>query len=944
MMEELKLILKNAQNYLTNKAVVKWIVILSLFGVVGIFSLIGLLFYLSFDLPKIDTLSDYNPPMKSQILAKDGTVLAELGLENREVVELKDIPKVIQDAFLSAEDSAFYEHTGVDYFGMFRAFLVNLKTGKMSQGGSTITQQVAKSLLLNRSKTIARKLKDIMLARKIEQRFSKEEILFLYLNQAYLGGGFYGVKSAFKGYFNKELTEVTVAESAMIAGLLVAPGKYSPYVKPEYAKIRQHYVLKRMYENNKITKEQYEEALNEKTKFYLRNENELKAGYFTEWVRQRVSDLVGNDNFLENGFKVTTTLDWNLQKVAEASVFKGAKDIDKRQGFKGPLGHISITESDGINLDNFAIENRKNIMEERSSYFTINESNEKIYEFNFDQKQFDELKVHHRDVLTSLAGTKFLPGMKSGDSLVDFLEKEKLYRAVVTLIDDTTKLVFVDVAGVPGVIPQENFAWAKKREISETTANYAVVSKPSSILTVGDIIYVEVLSTNASVFDLASANSLDTVKKNAFLNKTLKDQKYLKCALDQYPDAQSSLLAIHPFTGEILSFVGGLDYAISKFNRVLQSKRQPGSSFKPMLYAAGLENGFNPASIIIDSPEALSGAEIGLNWKPTNYDGEFKGPVTFRNALEQSRNVPTIRIADQLGVSKIKKFVERIGFKAKIDEDLGMSLGTFGADLFDLVSTYAIFPNGGRIVDPISIVSIVDRYGNEYRVEESFKKNEIKALNLAKTAAMEASKNGDNGSVETEGLSTSDSSTQSAVKKNRFLEMLGDDIVYDPRLAYIMTNLLRGVIWHGTGNEARSVSANLGGKTGTTNSYVDAWFIGFSPNVVAGVWTGFDDNKTLGWGETGAKAALPIWKRYMESVVKTFGEGDFTVPNGIVNIAINKQTGKPVESGDGVTPFMESFVEGTGPDTQEHDDVNLDEISQDKNKQIWSDDEYYENQ
>ena len=296
--------------------------------------------YFSFSLPQISSLKDYRPSIPSQILAKDGTVLAEIGKEKRSITQVEEIPKRIINAFLSAEDDNFYEHTGVDYFGVLRAAIANLRAGKVVQGGSTITQQVAKSLLLSSERSISRKIKDFLLARKIEKKLSKQEILFLYLNQVYLGGGYYGIKAAIKGYYEKELTEASIAETAMIAGLLVAPGKYSPYVNPKYAKKRQRYVLGRMFATNKITEKEYQDALSEKIKFRARKSNHFKAGHFTDWVRQRVIGLVGKEKFLNGGFKVLTTLDWDLQQVAEKEVLKGAKQIDKRQGFKGPIGFV----------------------------------------------------------------------------------------------------------------------------------------------------------------------------------------------------------------------------------------------------------------------------------------------------------------------------------------------------------------------------------------------------------------------------------------------------------------------------------------------------------------------------------------------------------------------------------------------------------------------------
>ncbi|MGZ3808078.1 MAG: transglycosylase domain-containing protein, partial [Bacteriovorax sp.] len=372
--------------------------------------------YFNLDLPKIDKLQDYKPNLASQIYSKDGVLLAELGLEKREIVEMKDVPARVIDAFLSAEDDKFFEHKGVDYLGLARAMFANFRAGKVVQGGSTITQQVAKSLLLSSERSITRKVKDFILAKRIEEKLNKKEILYLYLNQVYLGGGYYGIKAAAHGYYNKELKDITVAEAAMLAGLLVAPGKYSPYVKPQAAKMRQHYVLERMYKLGKITKAQFEQALKEKTIYRVR-EDELRAGYFTEWVRQKVVDAVGEKPFLVDGFKIKTSLDWELQKVAEEQVRRGIKEIDKRQGYKGPFAHIGNEE-----FSKFEKENRRNIFKKRSSYFTISDAHEKVFEFDFNEKAYDKIKEEESQIREASKDDNFVPGLNDQDDLPNVLE------------------------------------------------------------------------------------------------------------------------------------------------------------------------------------------------------------------------------------------------------------------------------------------------------------------------------------------------------------------------------------------------------------------------------------------------------------------------------------------------------------------------------------------
>lgn len=902
-------------------------------GILGVLVVVITVTLFSLSLPKISKLSDYQPNIPSKILAKDGTVLAEIGKEKRYVKSIEEIPKRVIDAVVSAEDSGFYEHTGVEYVGLLRALIVNLKEGRYAQGGSTITQQVAKSLLLTNERSISRKVKDMLLAQKMEKRFSKDEILYFYLNQVYLGGGYYGVAAAFDGYFNKELKDATVAEAAMVAGLLVAPGKYSPYINPKRAKIRQGYVLGRMLENKKITKEEYDEALKEQTKFRLRRGNDFLAGHFTDWVRQRVISLVGEKEFLTQGFQVKTTLDYELQQVAEREVKRTVKDIDKRQGFKGPLKQVPEDK-----ISQWIEESRKKFIKEQSNFFTINEKSEKVYEVEFDDTFSEKLADHTKNFKEVIKSKSYSPGRFKDDQAFTYLKEGDNYKGIVLGVSDRARLVYVSVNGVNGVIPYSGFRWAHERVIATERNYFPDIRKPSTILKKGDVILVE-LKKKSTTFKKAMDKTFAKYYKKLGKNelRVLNQQRYCLFNLDQKPDAEGALISIQPFSSELVSMVGGQSFQKSQFNRAIQSLRQPGSSFKPLLYAAALENGYTPSSIIIDSPETLGGMDEGLNWKPRNYDGKFKGPITFRNSLEQSRNVTTIKIADDLGVKKIIDYMNRIDFKAKLDQDLSLALGSFGVTLMDIVSTYALFPNGGVKIEPKSILSIHNRKGEEIsfvekrdRLEEPNTEDALPEEEQEVVADVQEAEEKEEGEEK-----------ESEEEINPYLTSLTGDQVYDRRLAYIMTNLLRGVVLHGTGRGAKSVSTYLGGKTGTTNNYVDAWFIGFSQKLATGVWTGFDDNGTLGWGETGAKAALPVWREFMRASIRKYGESDFKVPLGIVHIPIDKNTGKKVDSGK--VGFMESFVEGDieGRKKAVARKNNEEDIG---SEPLLEDDDYYENQ
>lgn len=866
------------------KRLVKTLAVLAVLFLFGVLSVAGVIFYISTDLPQINSLKDYNPPMNSKILSKDGEVLMDVGVETRDVVNFKDIPPKVVDAFLAAEDDNFYNHEGIDYYGIMRAFIVNLKEGRLVQGGSTITQQVAKSFLLTKERTFSRKIKDLLLARKIEQKFSKEEILFLYLNQVYLGGGYYGVKAALKGYFNKELEEATPAESALVAGLLVAPGRYSPYVNPQYAKVRQTYVLKRMFETNKITEEEYQAALKEDIKMRIRRPNEVKGGHFTDWVRQEVIKLVGNERFLTDGLTVVTTMDWSLQSKAEKSVRENVKELDKRQGFKGPIKHLGSDDE----IIQHLTDQRKKMLRSESSFFTFTVEGKNIFEFNEDNNALDPILAYYDGEAEKL-NERFKKivsiGNPASDVIGKFFKVGNTYPAVVLETDNLKRTILVSIAGYRGVINEAGFSWAHPRDFGPDPVYHGPVKVPSKIVKRGDVIEVKIEQLSVPHNQLIHNDFFDRYKDPKVL-EIISLQTFFKGSLDQEPEAEGALIALNPNSGEVITLVGGVDFQKSQFNRVIQSSRQPGSAFKPFIYAAALENGYTPSSILMDSPQALAGVDESLSWKPRNYDGDFKGPMTLRHALEVSRNVPTVRLVQDLGISKVHDFIRRMKINAQVPKDMSLALGSFGISLAELTKGFAIFPNGGRAIRMKHIISIKDRTGKTYTVP-----------------------------MADEGWPAENSVATETINENPFLKGLSGTQVYDKRLAYLMTNILNGVTLYGTGARASKLSHNLGGKTGTTNNYVDALFVGFSANLVVGTWAGFDDNRSLGFPETGTKAALPIWIDYMTGALPKYGDPDFNVPDGITQLLINKATGKPLPPGSG-EGFLESYVAGFDPLTE----------------------------
>ena len=478
------------------------------------------------------------------------------------------------------------------------------------------------------------------------------------------------------------------------------------------------------------------------------------------------------------------------------------------------------------------------------------------------------------------------------DKLTKLLKKDKAYQAVVIKTDDAQRMIYASIGGIRVVIPETGFAWAHERKLDEEQRWYPPVTKPSSILKSGDQILIRVNGDAQSVWPLITADSRKRTS-DAGLIKIFQQQKFLIGELDQVPEAEGSLVALNPQNGQILALVGGIDFNKSQFNRALQAARQPGSAFKPFIYATALEEGYTPSTMLLDTPQALGGVDDTLSWKPRNYDGEFMGQMTFRKALEISRNIPTIRVLQDVGVDKVIKFSHRVGMNSTFPNDMSIGLGSFVISLGELVKAYSVFANGGRKVSLKGITTLKDRNGKSYPVE-------------AVAPTVVAAEN-------TEGLT--DSSAQTPVENkavNFWHQSLNNSQVYDPRLAYIMTNILKGVVQNGTAGAAKGLSNNIAGKTGTTNNFVDALFVGYSGTVVAGVWVGLDDNRPLGNGEAGGKTALPIWIDFMKVALAKYGAPDFHVPEGILNVMVNRETGRTAQSGD-TNVFMESFAVGMDP-------------------------------
>lgn len=740
-------------------------------------SLVVFYFYISEDLPKINTLADYNPPAITTVHADNGVIIAEFYKERRKVIPVSGMPDLLKKAFIAAEDSRFYSHQGIDLISIARAFFKNLEAGEIVQGGSTITQQVTKSFLLTPERSFMRKFKEAILAYRITRSFSKDEILYLYLNQIYLGHGAYGVEAASENYFGKSAAELNLAECAILAGLPQAPSRYSPFRHSDKAKQRQNYVLNRMVAEGYITDSEAQQASAQSLDIKPRRNLFIEEmPFYTEHVRRYIESRYGLDMLYSGGVKIHTAVNIPMQKIAQEEVDAGLRDLDKRQGYRGPVKQIRPDE-----IESFSASIQNNLEE---------------------------------------------PSLKPGMFLT----------GVVTEVNNSKKTATVRVGRETGILSLSDMKWARKPN-PDIHYQSATVKKVGDVLKPGDVIQVKIRENPPNTSDR------------------------LSLSLEQTPKVQSAILCMETGTGQIKAMVGGRDFKESQFNRAIQSRRQPGSAFKPLIYAAAIDRGYTPATIMLDSPIEFQNEETDPVWAPRNYDRKFYGRVLFRHALEKSLNVVTVKILQDIGLDYAINYAKKMGISSPIEKNLSISLGSSGASLLEMVMAYSVFANGGERVEPVFITRIEDRRGNV--LEE----NKIEKVS-----------------------------------------------VMDKRTAFIMTNLLEGVVKNGTGRRVRALNRPVAGKTGTTSNLNDAWFIGFTPQYITGVWVGFDSEASLGRGETGAAAAIPIWLGYMKRILENVPASAFPVPEGIVFFKIDSDTGMPAGP-DSTDVIYECFKEGTAPES-----------------------------
>jgi penicillin-binding protein 1A len=793
------------------KRVTVLLIITGILALISMIAIAGYFLHLLSSLPKVDRLADYKPPIVSQVFSDDGTLVGEFYLERRTVVPVNKIPKKLIQAFVAAEDSNFFQHKGLDYVGIVRAALKNLMSFSKREGASTITQQVARSMLLTPEKKYSRKIKEAILAKRMEEKLSKEEILYIYLNQIYLGSGSYGVEIAAETYFGKDVESLNLAEMAMLAGLTKGPELYSPIKHLDRARERQEYVLQRMVKEGYITSAEADHA--RKTPIVLSSRKKLngdQSAYFLEHIRIQLEEKYGEDLLYKGGMKIYTTMNAKMQKAAYENVLDGLKAVDKRQGFRGPVHRLNQ----------------------------------------------EDVEAFCRKVEQSISTTS--------------LKQDETYQGVVVAVNPAKRELTVRVGDRIGTLGKKNMSWAGKIPLLDRYENSGKTDKKA--ISPGSVIEVTVITP-------------DIEKRGAVF------------ALDQEPLAQAALIALDPRTGEVKAMIGGYDFRRSQFNRAIQARRNPGSAFKPIIYAAALDKGMTAATIIEDSP-----IEYGLNsertWKPRNYDNKFRGPVTMREALTNSLNVVSIKILENIGVDYAIQYAKKLGITSPLSHNLALALGASSLTPLELTSAYAVFASKGFRTTPYYITKVLDGDGSTL---EEVAAPKIPVLSRMSSATGETS-------VEPEYYG--DGTSPYAVP------------VVSPETSYIITNLMESVVTSGTGQRAKALGRPVAGKTGTTNDMKDAWFIGYVPQLVTGVWVGYDQEKSLGAAGSGAQAAGPIWVGFMRQALAGVPVQPFIPPPDISIVAINPHTGQLARQ-DKQGSIKECFLSGTEPTTYDEEKDTL---------------------
>jgi penicillin-binding protein 1A len=753
------------------------------------------------DLPNYDVLAQYAPPVTTRVHAADGELVAEYAHERRLYLPIQAVPDLLKQAFISAEDKNFYQHSGLDYFGIMRALsqdVARIGSGGTLVGASTITQQVARNFLLTLDQTWQRKITEGILAVRIEQAYSKDKILELYLNEIPLGLGSYGIASASLTYFSKAVHELTLPEVAYLAALPKGPSNYDPYRYPDRAMERRNWVIDRMVENGYVSAADGEAAKLAPLGIKTRNTGPtvFAADYYAEEVRRELSAMYGETKLYEGGLSVRTSLDPGLQVIARQALMDGLVSFDQNLGWRGPVQHFDDLGPDwGVKVAD--VPAYRDLIEWRVAVVL--------------------------SVTPQAATIGLQPARLSGSNAIDARRET-------------------------GTITLADMKWAKWA----SGANKGKAIKgPNDVLKAGDVIYVEPANGAPNRFQLR-----------------------------QVPEIQGGMVVMDPHTGRVLAMVGGFSFSLSQFNRATQAYRQPGSSFKPIVYSAALDNGYTPSSVIMDAPIEIDQGPGLPPWAPENYSNEYFGPSTLRTGIEQSRNVMTVRLAQDMGMPLVAEYARRFGVVDNLPPVLSMALGAGESTVLRMTAGYAVFANGGKEVHPTLIDRIQDRYGKTiFRREDR----------LCVGCDADAWHGQDEPTI-------IDDSSQ----------------VLDPMTAYQITSMLEGVIQRGTGTAAKVINKPVAGKTGTTNDNRDAWFIGFTPDLVVGTYLGYDTPRSLGATATGGGLATPIFTEFMQMALADKPAVPFRVPKGITFVPIDQHTGLRAQQG-GPGTIMEAFKPGTAP-------------------------------
>jgi penicillin-binding protein 1A len=895
----------------------------------GIAGIVAIVLTMRADLPKLVSAADYAPLLVTEVFDRSGVKIGEFSREKRTLVPYQEIPKVVINAFLAAEDSTFFQHGGINYFAIARAMLANLRAGEKVQGASTITQQVARSLVLSREKTYTRKIKEILLSYEMEKNLKKEEILYLYLNQIFLGQNSYGIVVATDTYFNKPLKDITLPEAAILAGLPKAPSVLNPVKNPRLAKERQVYVLHRMAAEKMITDKEAEKAINEPISIYLRKKYAENAPAFMDTIKQILTERLGEDALLDQGLRVHTSIDLAKQLAAQQSVQDGLREHDKRLGFRGPKKNIEPAEE----IIQFLLSHRNNLMDEAVSF--------KVMDANGDYAEYGPLNLSgfapeaENDKKTTPVKLPTLP---------DYIKPGQIVDAIVTNVDDAWGLVTVRFAESRGLIDLDTMKWARVPDPNIDTRYPPEVGKPSAVLKKGDVISVKILGAkffstriNDKLKDLKRAQGKKYVEPTGL--PAFED--YAEVLLEQEPQTEAGLLAIDQKTDDIIAMVGSYIQLPGQLNRTIQTARQTGSSFKSIVFTAALDYGYTPATAILDAPIVFEEEqEVASNdksdaiikkWKPTNYTNKFVGDILFRNSLVQSINIPAVKIIEKITVPVGIDYARRLGIFSPLNADYTLALGSSSVRLYEMTKAFAQIGRLGRRARPILIHKVDDKNGqtileNVYMddrfkeqiqpIEEEFEQRRLAYLAYKKTHSQDGALNPADTKAEepTAGAKTASGKPLPNPAKEPPIFFQDPDQLLKPETAYVMTSLLQAVVQEdgGTATRARSLGRPVAGKTGTTDEFYDAWFIGYSADIAAGVWMGYDKEQPLGKSEGGGRAALPIWVEFMkashgESVAKSF-----PVPDGIVFASIDNETGK-LASANSKDVVRQAFVAGSEP-------------------------------